>query len=126
MFESGIPILQGLDSANQVISNKYLKDSFDKVKDAVEAGNALSSSMKKWGSFPPLVIRMIKVGEDSGRLEKTLKNVTDFYDREVEDTIEALIGFLKVGLIVIVGIFVLWIVLSVIAPIYDSLQNLGI
>jgi type IV pilus assembly protein PilC len=126
MFQSGIPILQGLETATGVVSNRKIKKSLNLVKESVQSGEALSASMQKWGGYPPLVIRMIKVGEDSGRLGRTLNNVTDFYDREVEDTVEAMIGSLKIGLIAIVGLFVLWIVMSIIGPIYDSLSALNV
>ncbi len=126
MFQSGVPMLKCLKTASQVLDNRYMKDNIELVYEAVRSGEALSVALSKWASFPPLVIRMVKIGEDSGRLDETLDNVTDFYDNDVNESIARMIALMAPALIIVAGSFMLWIIVGVFGPLYDSFQNLGI
>lgn len=126
MFSSGVTILDGLSTARRVVVNRYLARALDLVREAVQSGESLSSALERWGDFPPLVVRMVKIGEDSGQLSETLGNVTDFYDREVEETVDQMISFVEPTLTLSAGLMMGWIVFGVIGPIYDSFENLGL
>ena len=95
------------------------------VREQVQNGEPLSDAMRNSGQFPSLVLRMVKIGEDSGNLGGVMGNVTDFYDKDVDDGIDAMIGLIEPAMTVISGVIMGWIVIGVMGPIYDSLGNLS-
>ena len=92
----------------------------------VEQGNSLSASISKAGLFPPLVVRMVKMGEDIGQLEESLLNVTYFYSREVEEAVDRLQTMIEPAMTVILGLILGWVMMSVLGPIYDTIGKIGI
>ncbi len=124
MFQSGVPILQCLETAQRVVANRCLEESMKMVREQVQNGEPLSDAMRNSGQFPSLVLRMVKIGEDSGNLGGVLDNVTDFYDKDVDEGIDAMIGMIEPAMTVISGVIMGWIVIGVMGPIYDSLGNL--
>jgi len=126
MFQSGVPILQCLESAQRVASNTCIEEALKVVRQQVQNGEPLSSAMKGSGQFPSLVCRMVKIGEDSGNLGGVMDNVTSFYDKDVDEAIDAMIGMIEPAMTVISGVIMGWIVIGVMGPIYDSLGKLGV
>ena len=126
MFQSGVPILQCLESAQRVVSNACLEESMKVVRQQVQNGEPLSQAMRSSGQFPSLVCRMVKIGEDSGNLGGVMDNVTGFYDKDVDEAIDAMIGMIEPAMTVISGAIMGWIVIGVMGPIYDSLGKLGV
>jgi type IV pilus assembly protein PilC len=126
MFQAGVPILQCLSTSGRVITNMKLRDSIEQVGEQVQNGVAFSDAMRQTGEFPSLVVRMIRIGEDSGNLSQTLENVTEFYDQDVNESIDSLIAMIEPALIAVTGLLMAWIIISVFGPIYDSFGNLGI
>jgi type IV pilus assembly protein PilC len=125
MFQSGVPILTCLDTARKVVNNRCLSRSLATVRSGVEDGNPLSIGLRNTGEFPSLVVRLVKIGEDSGNLGETLNNVTDFYDRDVDQSVDAMVGMIEPALTGFAGIMMAWIVIAVVGPIYDSLGKMG-
>lgn len=126
MFQSGVPILQCLESAQRVVANACLEESMKVVRQQVQNGEPLSQAMRGSGQFPSLVCRMVKIGEDSGNLGGVMDNVTEFYDKDVDEAIDTMIGMIEPSMTVITGLIMGWIVIGVMAPIYNSLGKLGI
>lgn len=124
MFQSGVPILQCLETAQRVVTNRCLEESMKTVRQQVQNGEPLSQAMRHSGQFPSLVCRMVKIGEDSGNLGGVMDNVTDFYDKDVDEAIDSMIGMIEPALTAISGFIMGWIVIGVMGPIYDSLGNL--
>jgi type IV pilus assembly protein PilC len=124
MFQSGVPILQCLETAQRVVTNRCLEESLKTVRQQVQNGEPLSLAMRNSGQFPSLVCRMIKIGEDSGNLGGVMDNVTGFYDKDVDEAIDAMIGMIEPAMTVISGVIMGWIVVGVMGPIYDSLSKL--
>lgn len=124
MFQSGVPILQCLETAQRVIANRCLEESLKVVRQQVQNGEPLSMAMRNSGQFPSLVVRMVKIGEDSGNLGGVLDNVTSFYDKDVDEAIDAMIGMIEPAMTAISGIIMAWIVIGVMGPIYDSISKL--
>ncbi len=85
----------------------------------IEAGRNLTQSFRDTGMFPPLVIRMLKVGETTGALDQALLNVSYFYDREVKDAIRRVQIMIEPALTLMLGALLGWVMLAVLAPIYD-------
>jgi type IV pilus assembly protein PilC len=125
MYKSGIGILDCLDSANNVISNKVMKENVAIVKGSVSEGNSLTESLRVSNQFPNLVIRMFKVGEESGNLDVTLENINFFYDREVEDAVSNMVGVIQPALTIVMGGIMMWVTISVFGPLYNSFSKMN-
>jgi len=125
MFQSGVPILNCLETAQKVVGNLVLARSLGAVRTTVQDGNPLSSGLRDTGEFPTLVLRMVKIGEDSGNLGETLENVTEFYDNDVNETVDGMIGMIEPALTVFAGLMMGWIVAGVIGPIYSGMAKMG-
>ncbi len=124
LFSSGLEILKCLDAAKLTVTNLVLTGALATVRERVQEGFALSDSMAKSGEFPTLVTRMVKVGEESGNLTGVLEQVTEFYDRDVNDAIDAMIQMIEPTMTVIMGLIVLWIAAAVFGPIYNNLGKM--
>lgn len=123
MFNSGIDVIESLEAAKGVVSNRVLKESIELVKINVTDGNTITSSLRLSHQFPNLVIRMFKVGEDSGNLKEALENINFFYTREVDDAVEGLVGSIQPILTVIFGCLIFWIILAVFGPLYGTFSK---
>lgn len=124
MFNSGIDILDSLSAARNVVKNRVIKESIDFVRTNVTEGNSLTASLRLSNQFPSLVIRMFKVGEDSGNMRDSLENVNFFYDREVNDAVEGMIGMIQPALTIVMGAMIFWIIAAVFGPLYESLGKM--
>lgn len=125
LFSSGLEILKCLDAAKQTASNLVLIDALQAVKQQVQEGFPLSEALTRSGEFPSLVTRMVKVGEESGNLTGVLKQVSEFYDKDVDEAVDAMIMMIEPALTVILGGMILWIAAAVFGPIYDSFGKMG-
>jgi len=124
MFTSGIDVLQSLSSAKDVVHNRVLKESIDLVTTNVTEGNSLTSSLRLSNQFPNLVIRMFKVGEDSGNMRDALENINFFYNREVNDSVDSMVGAIQPILTVVMGVLIFWIIAAVFGPLYESFSKI--
>ncbi len=124
MFNSGIDVLDSLEAAKGVVQNRVLKDSVDLVKTNVTEGSSLTSSLRLSNQFPTLVIRMFKVGEDSGNMGEALENINFFYNREVNDGVDAMVGAIQPILTVIMGLLIFWIIAAMFGPLYESFSKM--
>ena len=125
MFRSGIDILDALEAAKDVVSNRVLKESVDTVIRSVSEGNSLTASLRVSNQFPNLVIRMFKVGEDSGNMNEALENVVYFYNREVDDAVDTIVGSIQPIMTGVMGGIIFWIIAAVFGPLYQSFQDMN-
>ncbi len=119
MYGSGITILECIAIARDVVNNRAVAKSLTDVTLEIESGKNLTQSFQNTGMFPPLVIRMLKVGEATGSLDKALLNVSYFYDRDVKDSIKKVQVMIEPSMTLILGALLGWVMLSVLSPIYD-------
>ncbi len=119
MYSSGISILDCLASACDLVNNQVIARSLQNVMQEIEAGKNLTQSFQQTGIFPPLVVRMLKVGEATGQLDNALLNVSYFYDRDVKDSIKKVQVMIEPTMTIILGAILGWVMLSVLSPIYD-------
>ncbi len=124
-YRSGLGILQCLDIAQNVLDNRVIKEGVATVRKSVTEGTSLTDSLRVSNQLPNLVIRMFKVGEESGNLDTTLENVNFFYDREVEDSVNNMIGIIQPALTIIMGGMMLWISIAVFGPLYNSFSQMS-
>ena len=124
MFASGITVLDAIELSKGVVSNTVLEDGIDRAWQQISEGSSISEAFKNIGIFPPLVVRMLRVGESSGQMDKSLNNVSYFFDRDINDSIEKMEPVLQTSLMATIGIIVLWLALSVLGPIYDTIATI--
>jgi type IV pilus assembly protein PilC len=119
MYGSGITILDCIASSRDVVNNRAIAKSLDDVTHEIESGRNLTQSFEETKMFPPLVVRMLKVGEATGSLDKALLNVSYFYDRDVKSSIKKLQVMIEPAMTIVLGSLLGWVMLSVLSPIYD-------
>ena len=124
MFASGITVLDAIDLSKSVVGNSVLEDGIDRAWQQISEGGSISESFKNIGIFPPLVIRMLRVGEASGQMDKSLNNVSYFFDRDINDSIEKMEPIIQTGMMSTIGVVVLWLAMSVLGPIYDTIGSI--
>jgi type IV pilus assembly protein PilC len=119
MYGSGISILDCIANSRDVVNNQAVAKSLDDVIHEIESGKNLTQSFQNTGMFPPLVVRMLKVGEATGSLDKALLNVSYFYDRDVKSSIKKVQVMVEPTMTIVLGTLLGWVMLSVLSPIYD-------
>jgi type IV pilus assembly protein PilC len=119
MYGSGITILDCITNSRDVVNNLAVAKSLEDVTHEIESGKNLTQSFQSTGMFPPLVIRMLKVGEATGSLDKALLNVSYFYDRDVKNSIKKVQTMIEPTMTIVLGALLGWVMLSVLSPIYD-------
>lgn len=125
LLNSGIDLLQALDSVQRVIDNDYVNEKMKIVEEGARKGLGLSEPIMNSGIFPPMVYQMIKVGEDTGSLDFVLEKTSDFYDEEVETAISQLTTMIEPLIIVVLGGVVAFIVAAMILPMFDIYNIIG-
>ena len=124
LIKGGIPITQAIEVTAHVIGNVIYRDILDEIAEKVKAGELLSNLLRQNEYyFPDLVGQMVAIGENTGRLEQMLEKISDFYSREVENTLDNLTELIQPVLISIIGIFVGLLFASVLIPIYNLTQS---
>jgi type IV pilus assembly protein PilC len=124
MYRSGVTVLDALRAGEMVAGNRVIAGGIRRAAQQIADGRGLSESFQSLALFPPLVIRMLRVGETTGALDEALDNVTYFYNREVLDSIENGLRVLEPLLTAILGILLGGILVSVLLPVYDLIGNL--
>ena len=124
MYRSGLTVLDALKISENLVSNVVLSKAIVDARAHIEEGAQISESFKAVKIYPPLVVRMLKVGETTGALDESLLNVSYFYNREVKETIDKLEASITPVLTVILGIIMMWIMSAVLGPVYDSLTKI--
>ena len=119
MYGSGVSVLDCIANSRDVVNNHVFAKSLGEVAHEIESGKNLTQSFQQAGMFPPLVIRMLKVGEATGSLDKALLNISYFYDRDVKDAIRKAQVMIEPIMTLILGALLGWVILSVLSPIYD-------
>lgn len=125
LYRSGITILDALAACEGVVANRYVADGLRRAAQQINAGDSLTESLRNLGLFPPLVIRMIRIGETTGALDEALMNVGAFYQRSVENWVERALKLLQVGLTMFLGLILAFIMYAVLSPIYDIFGKLS-
>lgn len=125
MLGAGVPILQALDIVGETSGNMVIEDAIQDVKEAVRTGESLTAPLSKHSVFPPMVVQMMAVGEDSGALEVMLNKVSDFYDQEVESTTSQLTSLIEPLMIAVLGVIVGGMIIALYMPIFSIMDAIG-
>lgn len=124
MYASGITILECIHLSEGIVGNRVIAAGLRRAAQLISEGHGITAAFQQTGIFPPLVIRMLKVGEATGALDGALRNVSYFYNREVKEMIEKVQSMIEPAMTVILGVLVGWIMLSVMGPIYDTISKI--
>ncbi|MCG6938802.1 MAG: type II secretion system F family protein [Gammaproteobacteria bacterium] len=123
MYSSGITVLDALKISESMVDNLVLEESIHQARKSISDGVIISKSFESVGVFPSMIVRMLKVGEDTGAMDDALLNVSYFYNREVKESIDKIEPALLPILTVILGGIMMWIMMAVLGPVYDAVAG---
>lgn len=124
MYSSGITVIDAIRSCEELMGNKPLEIALRSAGQQIAEGKNLTAAFQDLGLFPPLVIRMLRIGENTGALDTALLNVSYFYNREVRESIGKLQAMIEPAMTVLLGAILGWVMLSVLGPVYDSISKM--
>ena len=124
-FASGIPVLECLQISGDIVKNTVLKTDIERVKEEVSDGKSVYNALASSQYFPSMVLRMFKVGEESGNMTDAMENIQYFYSMEINDSIDKIIGTLQPSIIFVMGGLMAWVIVAVFGPIYGNFDNFG-
>ena len=122
LVSSGVSILDGLEITARTAGNRVVQDAIMESRSSIAGGDTIAAPLKKSGVFPPMVISMISVGEQTGGLDEMLSKIADFYDNEVDAAVGNLLSLLEPMMIVFLGLVVGGMVVSMYLPIFDMIN----
>jgi len=124
MYASGLTVLDGLKISEMLVNNAVLSQSIKDVREKIADGAQISDSFNSVNVYPALVIRMLKVGENTGALDEALLNISYFYNREVKESVDKMEAAMTPLLTILLGGIMMWIMSAVLGPIYDTLTKI--
>ncbi|MCP5269449.1 MAG: type II secretion system F family protein [Zoogloeaceae bacterium] len=124
LYASGIPILDSIRTTQSVVGNRVIEEGLKRVEQLIGEGQNVTAAFHAVGLFPPLIIRMLKVGESTGALDDALTNVSYFYNRDVRESVEKVQALIEPALTMLLGSMLGWIMLSVLGPVYDVISKI--
>jgi len=124
LYAAGIPILESIRTTQDIVGNRVVRKALVRVEQSIREGQNVAGASQDAGLFPPLVVRMLRVGENTGGLDKSLRNVSYFYNRDVKESVEKAQTLIEPMLTLFMGALLGWIMLSVIGPVYDVISKI--
>ena len=119
LVKSGVPILQALDTVAKTSGNRVIEKAVLAAKESIREGERISEPLKESGAFPPMVIQMISVGEETGNLDAMLSKIAEFYEQEVDAAVSGLTSMIEPVVIVFMGIIIGAIAISMYMPMFQ-------
>jgi type IV pilus assembly protein PilC len=124
LYRSGITVLDAIKTSEDVVNNRVISDGLARAGQQITSGESLSETFQNLGVFPPLVIRMLRVGESTGALDTALLNITYFYNRDVKESVDKAQKMLGPVMTVVLGGLLGFVVWAVMGPVYDILGKI--
>lgn len=124
LYDAGVSILDCLKISQETVTNTYLAGELEYIREQVAEGATLNEAFATARLFPPLVLRMLKVGETTGELGTSITNVSEFYSRDVNELIDRIQAKIEPGMTIFLGLILGWIMLSVLGPIYSVITKI--
>lgn len=124
LLGSGIPILKALETAADVTNNEILIEGIEDVADNIKKGDSLSNLLGELNLFPKMTVSMISIGEESGAIEEMLEKTADYYDDELEASLEKLVAIIEPLGILVMGLIIGFIVIAMMMPMFDMFQTI--
>jgi type IV pilus assembly protein PilC len=124
LLRSGVPLLDSMEITAKTTGNRVVQHGVEKARNAIREGSTISAPLQKSGIFPPLVVQMVSIGEQSGNLDEMLSKVADFYDKEVDAAVDALTSAMEPLIMVFLGGIVGTMVIAMYLPIFKLIPTL--
>ena len=125
LVSSGVSILEGLEITAKTAGNRVIHDAVMMSRTSIAGGETIAGPLKESGVFPPMVVQMINVGEQTGGLDNMLTKIADFYDDEVDAAVEVLLAAMEPIMIVVLGVVVGGMIVAMYLPIFDMINAVG-
>ncbi len=125
LIGSGVPILQGLEITAKTAGNRVMQEAIENVSKSISEGDTIAEPLKACGVFPPMVVQMIGIGEQTGALDEMLSKIADFYDDEVDAAVEALTAAIEPIMIVVMGAMVGGMLVAMYLPMFKMANVVG-
>ncbi len=119
LIKSGVPILQALETVAKTSGNRVIEIAIMTARESVKEGERIAVQLKKANIFPPMVIQMVAIGEETGNLDTMLAKIADFYDQEVDTAVKALTSMIEPIIIVVMGLVIGFIVIAMFLPMFE-------
>jgi type IV pilus assembly protein PilC len=124
MYSSGITVLDAIRGCEEIVGNLPIEHALRSAGQQIAEGKHLTAAFQDLSVFPPLVIRMLRIGENTGALDTALLNVSYFYNREVRESIGKVQAMIEPAMTIILGLILGWVMLSVLGPVYDAISKM--
>jgi len=124
LYNSGVTVLDSLKISQEIVSNRVLRIALKDARQQIAEGSSISEAFEQTCLFPRLVVRMLGVGENTGKLGDSILNVSYFYKRDVDDAIERMQTLIEPAMTVILGLILGWVMMAVLGPIYDLMTKI--
>lgn len=125
LIKSGVPILQAMETVAKTSGNKVIEKAITEARESIKEGERIAEPLKRSGVFPPMVLQMISIGEETGALDTMLTKVADFYDQEVESAVTGLTNMIEPLIIVLMAAVVGSIVVAMFLPMFSLTSAIG-
>ncbi len=125
MYASGITVLECIRITEGLVGNKAVEEATRRAGRQIADGASISAGFEYTGLFPPLVLRMLRVGENTGGLDTALLNISYFYDRDVKESMERLETMIGPSMTLVLGGILFWVIISVLGPVYDMITKIN-
>ncbi len=122
LTRAGVPILESLEIVADTAGNTVVSDAVHDTQRAVKGGDSIARPLEQHEVFPPMVVQMMAVGEETGALDEMLDKIADFYESEVEATVDALTSLIEPMLIVVMGVVVGGMIISLYLPLFNIIK----
>lgn len=122
LYSSGISILESLELCKKISGNLVIENALDNVKTSISEGLNIYESFESTQLFPPLILSMLKIGETTGELDSAFQNVSYFYNRDINESIDKLQALIEPLITVVLGLLLAWVIFSILGPIYDTIS----
>jgi type IV pilus assembly protein PilC len=119
LIKSGVPILQALETVAKTSGNKIIEIAIMTARESVKEGERIAVQLRKANVFPPMVVQMVAIGEETGNLDTMLAKIADFYDQEVDIAVKALTSMIEPIIIVVMGLVIGFIVIAMFLPMFE-------
>ena len=124
MLYSGLPIVAALKAAGETTDNKYVEEMINRSVEGIEKGMSMTAELTRTGIFPPMMLSMVGIGEESGNLDDMLERTADYYDAEMQSAIDALVTMMEPLMVVLMGVVIGTIVIAMYLPVFDMINTI--
>ena len=119
LYGSGVSVIDALKISRGALGNKFVARGMDDIIQSITEGQSISEAFRESGLFPPLVLRMLKLGETTGGVDKAMQQIKAYYDRDASEAIETAQGLIQPLMLLLLAGILVWVILAVYGPLYD-------